>query len=267
MSIQHGNGKHCEHCGAVVADDFRRFIVNADYMIFLDSPHVSQVDPESQTVRLVDGTSVTYTAEFPDGTAVAFQDSDFTLHYFCSDKCISSFRDSLGVLGRSNLSEKTPLIDFRQLQASYPIIAHLQQLRSSNERCAACKMDFPFVHNEAIVWPLQAVHQESGSMPEGPKGLGHCDIVLSDIREGKQSGIFYGLQLPEAWVREGMKPLGKLKFCSNECVHDYCCREDVIVVRKSSALGREMGLIFKHTRDINRGLGNPYEYRPQRLPM
>lgn len=249
--------KCCEWCGKSSNKYMYRFIVEPEYILYLNSPLVLRIDRQNQVVTLRDGSKLDYSVEQPDQTAILFK--ELIPHIFCSESCEDNFVNTHTVTVRNDIHLKTAALSFKQEGYFVPLSIPVEKIKHTTNTCTVCKNTFPNVSKQFQSMEIRSLKEIPGELNVEPKT--DYAVVFSDISKKHPKGKYYCVDL----IIPPSKVAMRESFCSNECVFEYASNKSACILFKNNIMQGYLTCITPVTVKINDGLGNPYKYRPQKM--
>lgn len=242
--------KMCEYCGKKSIDYFYRIIVEVDYIIFLKNPHISKNNKEQRFVVLSNETRVDYSIQINSEQAISF--SDIIPHIFCSECCEDKFLYQYRQYFSEDIHLKTTIVYNNNLFS--PVIFAINAFGERYDICDICNTKYPNCDRLFTSMNIQKFKKITGKFGANPLVSKEYSIAFSDITENQINGTYYLYKFGDNTP--------KLKFCSNECIFEYCMKNNYISIFKSNIEKGSIRAITPHLIEINKSLNNNYLLRP-----
>jgi len=251
------NEKHCEWCGSASSNYFYRFIIQPDYLIFLNSPLIKSIDKNNQVVYLKNGSQVDYSALISSEMAVSY--NEIFPHLFCSEDCEDSYLSKHSVQYRNDIENEIAVLSLNENNIFSPLVIPIENIRHTNVSCDQCKQEFPNFNKSFNCINILSKKIQKAHINDRPD-LQNYPVVFSDMHNDKPSGNYFLFD-----IDMNQSSWRKKIFCSNECSFEYAKNENVIVMYKNNMMNGNLTIVSPYTVDINKGLNNPYKFRPQKF--
>lgn len=249
--------KHCELCGEYSENAFYRFIGEIEHMILLNSPFISRIDTENNSVILKTGHVMNYLCLTAQDRAVSIV--DFIPHIFCSERCEDEFIRKHTIMYRNDLHLKTAVIQYRQSELFSPLSVAIENLEHQSVPCEICNADFPNLSKSFSCFPILDSKTIVGTLVQPPMiDLSRYPLSFNDMNEKHPNGTWYLLSVDFDRLKQAI-------LCSNECAFEYARSKNNVLVFKNNMLSGVLTSISPFTVRINQGLHNKNIYRPQKI--
>lgn len=249
--------KHCEWCGSLTSNYFYRFIIQPNYIIFLNSPLIKSIDKNNQIVNLKNGNQVDYSALISSTMAVSY--NEIFPHLFCSENCEDSYLSKHSVHYRDDIENEIAVLSLNENNIFSPIVVPIEQIKHSKEVCHQCNTGFPNFNKHFNCIKIKSMDKQKARLGDRPD-MQKYPIVFSDMHDRKPDGNYFLLD-----IDMDQSKWAKNLFCSNECAFEYAQKENKIVMYKNNMLEGNLSIVSPYTVEINEGLNNPYKFRPQKF--
>jgi len=251
--------KHCEICGECSAECRYVFVAQTRTIVFLESPHVRSVDRHTHIITLASDEEIEYDVLKGD---LAFRIKPQLLpHIVCSNSCADDLTKQ-HFTWLPTLLEKTATLDCASTNPPIwdLLVFEVSSLRHVTSTCTECGTGFPNIKKGFACYPILKTAVVDGVRGETrmPDGFG---FAQSNTTEERPKGRFWFYRIPEKSDKSKC-------FCSNECVWNYACAHDSLVMYPNYVERASFTIVTPYTKQINAARGEAYPFRPDRaMPL